>query len=315
MSAMGGFIPSWWRHADRHLRLAILISLGVHAVILAIRFTPVVFHAPDTTTLDVIIVNSKSDTVPLRPDALAQVALDGGGDQAQGRAQSPLPKSAARRDGDQLSKAQAKLQALEAKQKAAAAQASRLNAASTATRTSRTSGGAPSAADSTDQAKPSSKETPQTANDRTIDPADLMASAREIARLEAQVSRQISDYNKRPRKHFFSPSTSPYVFAMYEESWRQKVERLGNLNYPEEARGKTYGQLRLTVYIKADGSVDDIEIDKPSGYPVLDRAAMRIVRLAAPFAKFPPEMAKEVDVLAISRTWVFTNDQLETRGK
>jgi protein TonB len=102
---------------------------------------------------------------------------------------------------------------------------------------------------------------------------------------------------------------------MYEDAWRQKVERFGNLNYPEEAKGKVYGQLRLTVYIRSDGSLEDIEVDKPSGRPVLDRAAIRIVRLAAPYAKFPPEMKKQVDILAVTRTWVFTNDALETRGK
>jgi protein TonB len=144
---------------------------------------------------------------------------------------------------------------------------------------------------------------------------DLKASAREIARLEAQIAKQIEDYNKRPRLHFFAPSTSPYVFAMYEESWRQKVERYGNLNYPAEAKGKFYGQLRLTVYIKKDGSVQSVELDKSSGLPVLDRAALRIVEMAGPYGGFTPEMLKSADVLVITRTWMFTNDALETRQR
>jgi protein TonB len=98
------------------------------------------------------------------------------------------------------------------------------------------------------------------------------------------------------------------------EDWRARVEKIGNENYPDEARGKVYGSLRMTVAVRKDGSVADAAIDKSSGSPVLDRAARRIVNMAGPFPPFPPEVARDTDVLEITRTWVFTNDQLSTRS-
>ena len=87
--------------------------------------------------------------------------------------------------------------------------------------------------------------------------------------------------------------------------WRGKIERVGTLNYPAEARGKLYGMLRLTVTIRPDGSVDSIDLDRSSGLKVLDRAAFRIVQMAAPFAVFPADIRKDTDLLVITRTWFF----------
>ena len=84
-----------------------------------------------------------------------------------------------------------------------------------------------------------------------------------------------------------------------------KVERIGSLNYPAEARGKLYGNLRLTVTIRADGSVESIELDRSSGLKVLDAAAFRIVRMATPFAAFPADIRRDTDLLVITRTWFF----------
>jgi protein TonB len=84
------------------------------------------------------------------------------------------------------------------------------------------------------------------------------------------------------------------------------VEKIGNLNYPEEAkRRKLYGNLLMHVAVRADGSVEKIRIRRSSGHKLLDDAAVRIVRMAAPFAPFPPEIREEVDVLDITRTWQF----------
>ena len=96
-----------------------------------------------------------------------------------------------------------------------------------------------------------------------------------------------------------------YRFAQYEEDWRAKVERIGTVNYPPEARGKLYGNLRLTVTIRPDGSVDSIELDRSSGLKVLDAAAYKIVRMAGPFAAFPPTIRRDTDLLVITRTWFF----------
>jgi periplasmic protein TonB len=132
--------------------------------------------------------------------------------------------------------------------------------------------------------------------------------------VQAQIAQEVSDYQKRPRKHHYMPSTSEYRFARYFEDWRGRVEKVGNDNYPDEARGRYYGALRLTVAIRKDGTVADAIVERSSGSPVLDRAARRIVQLAAPYPPFPPEIARDTDILEITRTWIFTNDQLATRS-
>jgi protein TonB len=144
---------------------------------------------------------------------------------------------------------------------------------------------------------------------------DLAHSALAMARLEGEIAKELDDYSKRPRRKFIGASAMEYRFAQYFEEWRQKVERVGTLNYPEAARGKLYGSLVLTVIIKSDGSVAGIEIDRSSGHKVLDDAARRIVAMAAPYAAFPPAIRHDTDVLEITRTWNFTrHDSLETKA-
>jgi protein TonB len=144
--------------------------------------------------------------------------------------------------------------------------------------------------------------------------ADIMSKSLEIARLEAQISKDWDAYQKRPRRRFLGARTQEFRFARYIEDWRQKIERVGTLNYPEAARDqKIYGSLQLTVSINPDGSVETIEINRSSGHKILDEAARRIVQLAAPYAAFPSDIAKDTDILSITRTWTFTrSDQLST---
>ena len=123
--------------------------------------------------------------------------------------------------------------------------------------------------------------------------------------LQAQIARQTRAYQERPRKRFIGANTREYRFAQYEEDWRAKIERVGTLNYPAEARGKLYGTLRLTVTIRPDGTVESIDLDRTSGLKVLDQAAFRIVQLASPFAVFPESIRKDTDLLVITRTWFF----------
>jgi len=93
------------------------------------------------------------------------------------------------------------------------------------------------------------------------------------------------------------------------ESWRQKVEKIGNLNYPEAAKNlKMYGQLQMTVSINADGTIESVQINRSSGHKVLDEAAKHIVELAAPYSRFPDDMHKDMDILSITRTWTFTKE-------
>jgi protein TonB len=145
------------------------------------------------------------------------------------------------------------------------------------------------------------------------DLADLSLAA---MRLQAQIDRQIDEYQKRPRKKFIGANAREYRFAQYEEDWRVKVERIGTLNYPAEARGKHYGHLRLTVTIRADGSVESVELDRSSGLKVLDQAAFKIVRMASPYAAFPPDIRRDTDLLVITRTWFFgQGDRIWTQAR
>ena len=129
----------------------------------------------------------------------------------------------------------------------------------------------------------------------------------EIASLEAQLEEQKQQHAKRPRKRqLTSVSTKESRDAYYLQGWSKKIETVGNLNYPAEARRKKiYGNLRLMVAVKADGSVQEVRILKSSGFKVLDQAAIDIVRLASPFMPFPPEIRKDTDILEIIRTWQF----------
>jgi protein TonB len=151
---------------------------------------------------------------------------------------------------------------------------------------------------------------------KTLDREALTAAALEMDRLQAQIDKQQDEYQKRPKKKYIGARTKEYRFALYVESWRQKVERIGNMNYPEAAKAqKLYGQLRMTVGIKADGSLESVKVDQESNHKVLDEAAKRIVELAAPYAAFPDDIKKDTDILYITRTWTFTQeDMLATMG-
>ena len=135
----------------------------------------------------------------------------------------------------------------------------------------------------------------------------LRARSLEIASLEAKLDRQQQIYAKRPRiKRLTSLSTTSSADAFYLNSWRRKIENIGNLNYPEEARKRRlYGSLRLMVAITPDGALKEVELLESSGHKTLDDAAIRIVRLSSPFAPFPDELRQTTDILEIIRTWQF----------
>jgi protein TonB len=273
------------------LKIAFVISLTLHAVVLPIRFRlpEMAVNKLRESQLEVVLVNSKSLDRPARPQARAQANLDGGGNtEADRRPKSPLPALRERPTGDQL---------IESRQRAreAAAVQSKLVT--------------PNASENIVAQDAREEAPPEPFN--AIDGTDLARTALAMARMEAQISRRIEEYGKRPRKKFVGARVSEALEAQYVEDWRLKVERIGNLNYPESARGRLYGSLVMSVGIRSDGEVDSIEINKPSGHRVLDDAAIRIVRLGGPYGAFSPALSRKVDILVITRTWTFTNtDQL-----
>jgi len=147
----------------------------------------------------------------------------------------------------------------------------------------------------------------QAAAKSDMEARDLVDKSLEIARLEAQIRRDHVAYQERPKRKFVGARAEEYRFAQYVDNWRQRVERVGNLNYPAEARArKIYGSLLLTVAIKADGEVETVEVERSSGHKLLDQAAIRIVRLSAPFDRFPDNIRRDTDIIHITRTWTFT---------
>jgi protein TonB len=274
---------------DKVLVTAFAVSVLLHAGVLAVRFVDPEFLRVRSTDppLEIILVNAKSEARPSKPEALAQANLDGGGANEFGRRTSPLPDSFQMRDGDTLESARRMVERLEVEQKKLLAQVS-----------------------NSDLAQP---EALRDARLPQPESGSSEESKQQLARMQAAIEKQISDYQKRPRKHHFMPSTSEYRYARYVEDWRARVEKVGNENYPDDARGKFYGAVRLTVAIRKDGSVVDTIVEQSSGSPVLDRAARRIVKLSSPYPPFPPDIARDTDILEITRTWIFTNDQLATK--
>ena len=139
---------------------------------------------------------------------------------------------------------------------------------------------------------------------------ELLSNSFEIASSNIEVRRDMIEKTQRPRRKFISASTKEYEYATYMDAWRRKVERIGNLNYPEEAKELNLsGSLRLDVALNKDGTINEITIRKSSGEKLLDDAAIRIVELAAPFPSFPNNIENQVDILHILRTWQFINNK------
>jgi len=298
---MRGFVPgglagagAQWGDAPRRalnpLNVAVAVSVALHVVVLSLNFKfpeSIRFQLPPQ--LEVTLVNSKSARRPDDAQLLAQANLDGGGNtDADVNAKTPAPvlKRTERGDAEQASR---RVREMETQQSDMLFQMRKPPRYHTVE----------------PEKRPQREPVPE------VRGADLAANAMSLARMEAQIARQIEDYNRRPRRHFVGARAREVRYAQYVEDWRLKVERVGNLNYPSEARGKLYGSLQVTVAIKADGSLESVQIDRPSTYPLLDRAAERIVRLAAPYAAFPPDVRKDTDILVITRTWTFApGDQL-----
>jgi protein TonB len=133
---------------------------------------------------------------------------------------------------------------------------------------------------------------------------DVLEKKLEMARLATEIQRESEAYAKRPKKKYISANTKEYAYAAYMSAWVARVERIGNLNYPDDARRQqVHGDLVLTVALKRDGSIKNIDVIQTSHHTILDEAAIRIVKLAAPFPPIPTE--EGVDELYITRTWQF----------
>ncbi|MBS1140843.1 MAG: TonB, C-terminal [Proteobacteria bacterium] len=281
---------------DRRLWIALGISLLIHAVLLALEFKfPDASKAFREKAMDIILVNAKSARKPTDAQALAQANLDGGGNTDENRrAKTPLPPTHQQTEGDSIQQMQRRVQELESAQQKLLTQAKSLRNVAAAKTASEQPSPVPS-----------------------VSGLDLAESARAMARLEGEISKTADEYSKRPRKKFVGARTEEYGLAAYLDGWKQKIERIGTLNYPAEARGKLYGAVVIFVELRAeDGSLYNAEISRSSGHKVLDQAALRILRMSAPFGAIPQQALGGATVLSFARTWYFTQgDALNTATK
>ncbi len=272
------------------LTIGVLLSLMLHALLMSIHFVPpepLIFKANDPQ-IEIVLLNAGTQAKPLKPDVLAQLSMEGGGDRDKGRAKSPLPAEEQATDGDDLLKRRAQIEQLEAQQRRLLALTSQ-----------------------TGIAQPQSKESVDQATNKGIDPADSQAV---IQRMQAEISKQIEDYNKRPKRMTFGVNALGVNFAQYVDDWTHRIEELGTTRYPKDARGKIYDSLILTVEIDKHGNVVNVVFNQKSKHEILNRAAREIVYAGAPYEKFTPEMIKQADILQIVRTWYFTNDELSVEA-
>ncbi len=260
------------------LALTLFIATALHAlIILGVSFEALDKDPPDqnTPTLDITVVNPSNDEDPEEYDYLAETSQEGAGNTEEKiRPQEQMTEQAP--------------PVMPSEMKPSPAQVLTRN-------------------DSTEKVqKPVDSETDQKSEHATA--KELINRSMEMLTLNQQINQSLQAYSKAPKSKFISARTKQFKYASYMRDWVAKVERVGELNYPDAARRQNLsGKLIVQVALYPDGHVREITIRKPSGHKILDDAAVRIVKLAAPFAPFPENIKKETDVLYITRTWVFTS--------
>jgi protein TonB len=267
-----------------------LATIVFGVIILGVGFT-LDDPAPVLPTLDIILTRTRTDEAPKDADFLAQATNRGGGD----RDRSQRPREA------QLSDVPKPEPGIAPEPMTAQAPPP----APTYQERLLTTTGA------TDRRTPAPEDRDQPALPLPSG-AELQQQSLEAARMIAELARERELYAKRPVRKFISASTREYEFAAYMQAWVEKVERVGNLNFPDEVRRRGLeGRLVMTVVVRRDGSVGDITLTTPSGEKLLDESAIRTVRLAEPFAPLP-KTREGVDELYITRTWNYVSGGVST---
>ena len=271
------------------LHWALLVSLGLHAALLAFRFVdPQRFDRVfRDTPLEVILVNARSAEPPAQAQAIAQAALAGGGDAAIGRATSPLPVMPQVELGDAVDESRRRVDKLQDEQQQLLAQVRREVALIHAPELQKDAG------------TPAEREQEE--------------RRRQLLKLLAEIEKRINDENARPKKRYISPATREEVYALYYDSLRRRIEDRGTRDFPEYQGRKLYGELTMNVTVDARGRVVEAEVVRGSGSKVLDRRAVAIVHAAAPFGMFNAPMRAQADQIVVTSRFRFTReDGLET---
>ena len=280
-------------HSD-HLGLMLIFAIIVHAIIiLGISFGGFKLHKKNNInpTMEVTLVKTRSETKPDKADFLAQANQKGSGNtkikvRPENQVVPLIPDNTA-----QVSNPIPSVVSTPVPKRTTREELMTLKKSDETI-----------VADVKQEKKVKSKK---------ISAAQLIGQAKKIASLDAELGQRMKAFAKMPRNKYITTATKEYKYASYMESWRRKVEKIGNLNFPEEARRHNLsGSLILDVAINQDGTIRDITVARSSGHKILDDAAKRIVHLAAPFAPLPADIRREVDVLHIARTWKFLGNDL-----
>ena len=269
------------------LQIALAVSVGIHAVLLTVRFVdPEQFDRLFTEApLEVILVNAKSNEKPEFAKAIAQASLAGGGDLEKGRATSPLPPSALTDIGDASEEAQRQSEALQAEQTMLLAQIKQQLA---------------------NLPLPDFRKNANLTPEQT----EREEKRRQLIKILAEIEKRIIEENARPKKRYISPSTREEAYAVYYDTLRRRVEEKGTMNFPELAGKKLYGELTLTITVNHDGSVIDTEVVQSSNIIALDRRAQSIVLASGPFGAFTDTMRRRADQIVVVSRFKFTRDDL-----
>ena len=271
------------------LQWAVAVSVLLHGALLTVRFVdPEGFNRIfDDTPLEVILVNARSDDKPIKPQAIAQANLAGGGETEKGRATSPLPPSAFNNPGEDLDEAQRQVQQMQDIQQQLLAQIRREMAL----------------LPPPDPSKPL----------QSPEEAQREERRRQMLRMLAEIEKRINDENARPKKRYISPATREEAYAAYYDNLRRRIEERGTRDFPEVAGQKLYGELTMNLTIDAQGKVIEAEVVRPAKSNVLNRRAVAIVHAAGPFGPFTPEMRRQADQIVVTSRFRFTRtDGLET---
>ncbi len=279
--------------SNEHLITAFFITVLIHSlVIFGISFSVPSPKAPKTNqTLDIVLVKTEAEKAPEAPDFLAQADKKGGGELKE------KAKPTSKNPGERPSEGNALQNKPKTTLKPVPEVVKKKSILSTAK---------PSRIKAKKLVRKKQKK-PKTSPDLLAD--SIAELQQQIVDKEAMLDKQTKLYAKRPKATYITASTRRAADAMYLLAWTKKIEKFGNLNYPDKAlRNKLEGQLVLSVSIAPDGHLIKIEIRKSSGHKVLDDAAKRIVELVAPFAAVPDDVLQGNNRLVITRTWQFTHN-------
>ena len=272
------------------IKLAMLISLAIHGIILSVQFHSASRQIDNKALeLEVTLVSGKTDIEVSKALLLAQHNLNGGGNiKINEEATTNLPGFKSDSE-DMLNISSQRIKKLEETARKLMAKVGGLDA----------------------NQEVSTVEVESSRKGDLIDADEQLRKSFELAKLKSKIAKNWREYQKMPRRDFIGVQAKKAIYAEYVESWREKIEEIGTKNFPKSGQdAAVYGDLLVTVSINSDGTLEEVKLERGSGYVLLDKAVKEIVKMSSPFKPFPPKMRRQTDILSITRNWRFTRSDL-----